>query len=131
MRWNVPEAEREGLIADLVAENLLNEERYAVAFASDHFRFRNWGSRKIVAALKRKGVSERNIRKAISLIPAEDGMASARHVLEKYITRVSELSPAKKRARSIRYLLGKGFTSEEAWNAINQLFGGDDTRVAG
>ncbi|MBQ1696738.1 MAG: RecX family transcriptional regulator [Bacteroidales bacterium] len=40
----------------LVANNYVDNERYADSFAADKFRFAKWGARKIAAALKQKHI---------------------------------------------------------------------------
>ena len=52
----VPTDEVEALMARLETEGYLNEERYALAFVRDKFRFDHWGRVKIAAALRQKGI---------------------------------------------------------------------------
>jgi len=47
--------EVEEIMSDLIAENFLNEERFAVQFAGGHFRIKGWGKVKIQHALQQKG----------------------------------------------------------------------------
>ena len=44
--------EVEEIMSDLIAENFLNEERFAVQFAGGHFRIKGWGKVKIQHALQ-------------------------------------------------------------------------------
>ncbi|MBN9349953.1 MAG: RecX family transcriptional regulator [Chitinophagaceae bacterium] len=60
--------EREEIISHLIANNFLNEERFAIHFARGKFRLKTWGKLKIEMELKRKGVSGYCIRKALSQI---------------------------------------------------------------
>src|ERR1700744_6284152 len=48
----------EELMATLVEENYLNEERFAVQFAGGRFRIKHWGKVKIKFELKKKQVSD-------------------------------------------------------------------------
>src|SRR6187401_2447386 len=57
--------EVELLLSQLVEENYLNEERYAIAFAGGKFRIKQWGRVKIKYELKQKQVSEYSIKKAL------------------------------------------------------------------
>jgi len=45
----------EEILSDLISENFLNEERFALQFAGGHFRIKGWGKVKINHALKQKG----------------------------------------------------------------------------
>jgi regulatory protein len=58
-------------ISSLIAEDYLNEERYAQSFARGHFRTKHWGKVKIVYELKQKGVSAYFIQRALNEI--DDG----------------------------------------------------------
>jgi regulatory protein len=46
--------EVEEIMSDLIAENFLNEERFATQFAGGHFRIKGWGRVKIQHALQQK-----------------------------------------------------------------------------
>ena len=58
----------EEILSDLISENFLNEERFAMQFAGGHFRIKGWGKIKINHALKQKRVSAYNIKKALQSI---------------------------------------------------------------
>ena len=60
------------IIASLIEENYLNEERFAIAFAGGRFRVKQWGRVKIKYELKQKQVSEYSIKKAIKQIDEEE-----------------------------------------------------------
>src|SRR4249919_2672470 len=60
--------EVEPLLTQLIEENFLNEERFAIAYAGGKFRIKNWGKEKIKYALKQNKVSEYCIHKALAAI---------------------------------------------------------------
>jgi regulatory protein len=60
--------EVEEIMSDLIAENFLNEERFAVQFAGGHFRIKGWGRIKIQHALQQKRVSKYNIKIGLKAI---------------------------------------------------------------
>ena len=60
--------EVEEIMSDLIAENFLNEERFAVQFAGGHFRIKGWGRVKIQHALQQKRVSKYNIKIGLKAI---------------------------------------------------------------
>ena len=55
--------EHDAIIATLIEEDYLNEERFAIAFAGGKFRVKQWGRVKIKYELKQKQVSEYSIKK--------------------------------------------------------------------
>src|SRR5436190_15104498 len=59
------EKNHDEIIAALIQENYLNEERFALAFAGGKFRISQWGREKIKQALKQRQVSDYCIRKAL------------------------------------------------------------------
>lgn len=61
----LPEAQAE-LVADLMANGFLNEERFARAFARGKFRMKGWGPRKIAQGLQAKRVSSACINLGLS-----------------------------------------------------------------
>ncbi len=66
--YGMSKDEVEEILSDLISENFLNEERFAVQFAGGHFRIKGWGKVKITHALKQKRVSAYNIKKAMQSI---------------------------------------------------------------
>jgi len=67
--------EVEEILSDLITENFLNEERFAISFAGGHFRIKGWGKLKINHALYQKRVSAYNIKKALKSIDEDDYQA--------------------------------------------------------
>lgn len=110
--WGVPATERERLVSLLIQENLLNESRYASAFANDRFRFRQWGATKIRHALMRKGVSAPIIADALKRLPAVDQKETARELATKKMKALHRDHPMKQREKLFRYLFAKGFDAE-------------------
>jgi len=62
----------EDIMATLIDEGFLNEERYARSYASGKFRLNKWGRVKIRLHLKQKGVSEYCIDKGLEEIREEE-----------------------------------------------------------
>jgi len=54
----IREADQGTLIATLIEENYLNEERFAIAFAGGKFRIKEWGKNKIRYELRQRQVSD-------------------------------------------------------------------------
>ena len=60
--------DQDQMIATMIEEGYLNEERFAIAFASGRFKIKHWGRVKIKYELKQKQVSEYCIKKALKQI---------------------------------------------------------------
>ncbi len=113
VQWGLFSGDREKIISILIEEDLLNETRYAEAFANDKFRFNKWGIMKIEQALKAKGVSERNIRDALKRIDPRAYEETVREIAQKRLDREAGkgLQNWQKEQKVMRYLLSRGFDS--------------------
>src|SRR4249919_3131506 len=60
------------LISQLIEEDYLNEERFALQYTSGKFRIKQWGKVKIKYQLKQKNVSDYCIKKALLSINKAD-----------------------------------------------------------
>lgn len=113
----------EQLLTQLIDEDYLNEERFAVQFAGGKFRMKQWGRVKIKYELKQKGVSEYCIKKALKEID-EDVYVKTLHKLceEKLKTLRSETNQFIRKRKLQDYLLQKGYES----SCIQQVFRNED-----
>jgi regulatory protein len=120
--WIIPYTEREGLIVDLIQANLLNEARYASAFAHDKFNFNQWGIKKIEHQLKTKGVSARNIEDALRNIAQDEIAETVKKLILKKLSQLKGGTEANKKMKVLRYAASKGFDQDDIWAAINLIF---------
>jgi len=101
------------IIATLIEENYLNEERFATAFVRGKFRMKQWGRVKIKYELKQKQVSEYNIKKALKEI---DDTTYSDTLKKLYEERWESLKGEKNRfikmTKTRDYLLQKGYEME-------------------
>ncbi len=101
--------EHDEIIATLIEENYLNEERFAIAYAGGRFRIKQWGRVKIKYELKQKQVSEYCIKKALKQIEEEDYLKTVQKLAnQKYASLKSEQHLIRKK-KTMDYLLAKGF----------------------
>ncbi len=97
------------IIASLISEGYLNEERFARAFAGGKFRVNGWGRVKIKYALKQKQVSDYCIRKALTEIEEQDYFDKLqRYAAEKYAALKGEQHLVR-RKKTADYLVQRGF----------------------
>src|SRR5450432_883538 len=104
--------EQDEIIATLIEENYLNEERFAVAFASGRFRIKQWGRVKIKYELKQKQVSDYSIKKALKQIDEKEYLKVLNKLAkEKYASLKNEQHLIRKK-KTMDFLVGKGFEGE-------------------
>ncbi len=102
--------EVEELLAQLIEENFLNEERYAIAFAGGHFRTKQWGRVKIKFALSQKKLSAYCIKKALAQIDEIDYEKCLKKLANaKIATLKKEKNIFVKKNKLQNYLLQKGY----------------------
>lgn len=106
------------IIAILIEENYLNEERFATTFAGGKWRIKQWGRVKIKYELKQKQVSDYSIKKALKQIDEEEYLAVlSKLAKEKYAALKSEQYIVREK-KTMNYLTSRGFEIE----LINKLF---------
>lgn len=113
--------EQDEIIAALIEEKYLDEERFAIAFAGGRFRLKQWGRVKIKYELKQKQVSEYSIKKALKLIDEADYLKVLQKLAtEKYAVLKDEQYLLRKK-KTMDYLLGKGFEMELVRGMIEKV----------
>lgn len=106
------------IIASLIEENYLNEERFAIAYVGGKFRAKQWGRVKIKYELKQKQVSDYCIKKAMKQIDEEEYLSVLNKLAkEKYAALKSEQYLVRKK-KTMDYLLAKGFESDLVRKAV-------------
>ena len=110
----------EQLISQLIEENYLNEERFAIQYAGGKFRMNQWGRIKIKYALKQKQVSDYCIKKALKEINESDYKKTLQKLAEKKLKMLkTETNIFIKKKRLQDYLLQKGYESELVREVVN------------
>ncbi len=108
------------IMAALIEENYLNEERFAIAFAGGKFRVKQWGRVKIKYELKQKQVSEYSIKKAMKQIDEEEYLSVLNKLAkEKYAALKSEQYLVRKK-KTMVYLQAKGFEADLVRKAVEK-----------
>ncbi len=115
--------EVEQCISQLISENYLNEQRFAIAFAGGKFRMKEWGRIKIKLALKQKKVSDYCIRKALEEISTRDYKKTLNKILSSKSKEVKEQNPIKKKYKVAQYAISRGFEPELVWGEMADLYG--------
>lgn len=116
--WGLHKNEVEQVIASMIEEGCLNEERFAIAFAGGKFRIKQWGRIKIKLALKQKKVSDYCIRKALAQINDAEYEKALLKVLGGYGKKFAERNPLKRNYRLAQYAMSRGFEPELVWGVL-------------
>ena len=101
------------MISQLIDEDYLNEERFALQYTSGKFRIKQWGKVKIKYNLKQKNVSDYCIKKALLSIDKSDYKKVLYKLADaKLATLKSEKNIFTKKRKLQDHLLQKGFESD-------------------
>ena len=97
---------------------LLDDEKFAAAFVKDYIKLKPSGKPKVLAELRRKGISQNIAETAVSEHFPEDGSYDlARHAAEKKLRAVSYKPIEKQKNALTSYLQRQGFS----WDIIKQI----------
>jgi regulatory protein len=120
--WGMDLEQSNNLIADLISNNFLNEERFADAYTSGKFRMKKWGKKKIKLNLKQKKVSDYSIKKALNNIDEEEYLETLNLLVCKKHNDIRKGNKWDKRKKTISYLIGRGFEADLINESLNKNF---------
>jgi regulatory protein len=116
-QWGVLESDQEKIIRCLVEEKYLNEQRFAIAYAKDKFRYNKWGKIRIRLELNQKRISKELIEEAIETIDPEEYAATIIRLASEKEKKLTYRNEYERKGKLYRFLTGKGFEME----AISKL----------
>lgn len=111
--WGFYQDERNQLIADLISNRFIDEERFASAYVSGKFRIKKWGRIKIRTSLLQKHISKFSIEKALNEIDRDEYYQT---LLGLAVKKKKDLSKEKdswsKKVKLMRFLQSKGYEND-------------------
>lgn len=119
--WGIYGIDAQEILLQLIEQNYLNEERFAIAFAGGKFRVKQWGRVKIKQELKMHKVSDYCINKALNEIDDDSYIVTLQDEIDKKWQQTKDANVMSKRAKVARYLIGRGFEQELIWNELKRL----------
>jgi len=108
------------ILHELMAQNYLNEERFARAFAGGKFRVKKWGRLKIRQEMKLRGIPADLIQKGLSEIDGDDYEATLQDLLVKK-ARTLRGEPTAIKQKLVRFALSRGFESDIVWELLKTI----------
>lgn len=121
--WGIYGIDAQEILLQLIEQNYLNEERFAIAFAGGKFRVKQWGRVKIKLELKQHKVSDYCINKALSEIDDDAYMKMLEEELIQKWNKTKDANILSKRAKVARYLLSRGFEQDLIWDMLKNKNG--------
>ena len=117
----IRKTDHDEILANLIEENYLNEERFAIQFAGGRYRIKNWGRKKIMYALREKQVNDYCIKKALQQIDETEYEEKITDLARKRYDSLKAEQHLVRKKKTIDYLLLKGYEHPLVTQAVNKL----------
>ena len=121
-RWNIDETAQNRVIARLVKERYIDDERFARAFVKDKIRYNKWGRRKVQQALWMKRIDDEIQQRVLDEIDDKEYLDVLRPLLKQKRKSIKADSDYELNQKLVRFALGRGFT----FDLIRQCLDVDD-----
>ena len=123
--WELEPDEIEELVAEMVTQKFVDEERYARSYVRGKYAARRWGRRLLMQGLREQKLSDYCIRAGMSEIDPDVYWENLLGLAAKKARAVAgESHPMKRKAKILAYLASKGYESDLARDATEQALAG-------
>ncbi|MGB0850106.1 MAG: regulatory protein RecX [Bacteroidia bacterium] len=112
----------EEIIYELIQQDFLNEERFALAFVRGKFLYKKWGKTKIVRELKFRRISDYCIKKGLKEIDADKYEEVLLSILQKKVDSLKSIKGYQKNYKAAQFAMGKGYESDLIWTLLKSNF---------
>lgn len=119
--WGANNSQIKNIVAYLLAEKYIDQQRFASAYTRDKLRFNHWGKVKIGFMLRSKGIDNETITVVLKNIDTEEYQRILYNLLKTKIKNIKAVSDYEKRGKLMRFLQGKGFEFAEIECAISAI----------
>ena len=109
-KWELSEAVQAKVMARLVKERYVDDERYARAFVKDKIRYNKWGRRKVQQALWMKRIDNDIQQMVLDEISDEEYLKVLKPLLKQKSKSIKAESDYERNRKLVRFALGRGFT---------------------
>ena len=109
-RWEIDETVQNRIIARLVKERYIDDERYARAFVKDKIRYNKWGRRKVQQALWQKRIDDDIQRRVLDEIEEKEYLDVLRPLLKQKRKTIKAQSDYELNQKLMRFALSRGFS---------------------
>ena len=124
-RWELDETAQNRIIARLVKERYIDDERYARAFIKDKIRYNKWGRRKVQQALWLKHIDADIQQRVLDEIDEKEYLDVLRPLLKQKRKSIKAESDYELNQKLVRFALGRGF----GFDIIRQCLKVDDIDI--
>ena len=108
-RWEIDAATQDSIIARLVKERYIDNERYARAFVKDKIRYNKWGRRKVQQALWTKRISDDIQQRVLDEIDEKEYLDVLVPLLKQKRKTIKANNDYELNQKLVRFALSRGF----------------------
>ena len=109
-RWELPDDAQARVMARLIKERYVDDERYAQAFVNDKIRYNKWGRRKVEQALWQKHIDEDIRQRVLGSVPDEEYLSVLKPLLKQKRKTTKADSDYALNQKLLRFAMARGFT---------------------
>ena len=109
-KWELPAEVQARVMARLVKDRYIDDERYAQAYVKDKIRYNKWGRRKVQQGLWTKRIDEDIQQRVLDEVDDEEYLAVLRPLLKQKQKSIKAGSDYERNQKLVRFALGRGFT---------------------
>ena len=111
----------DAIMAQLIEDNFLNEERFAIAYARGKFRMKSWGKIRIKQELKMRHIPEYSIQQAMKAVDTEGGyLETLERILRQKASEYAD-DDYQKTTKLYAFALRRGFESEFIGDTLKRM----------
>lgn len=111
-QWGVSQEEQAQVMARLVSERYVDDERFARAFVSDKIRYNKWGRRKVEQALWLKRIDKAIASQVLDEVDDAEYVSVLRPLLKQKRRSIKAASEYELTMKLIKFALSRGFTMD-------------------
>lgn len=111
-QWGVSQEEQAQVMARLVSERYVDDERFARVFVSDKIRYNKWGRRKVEQALWLKRIDKAIASQVLDEVDDAEYVSVLRPLLKQKRRSTKAASEYELTMKLIKFALSRGFTMD-------------------
>ena len=124
-RWEMAPEVQERVIARLIKERFIDDERYARAFVKDKIRYNKWGRRKVQQGLWMKRINDDIQQRVLNEVDDKEYLAVLKPLLKQKAKSIKAESDYERNQKLVRFAFGRGFT----YDIIRQCLDVDEDMI--
>lgn len=125
--WGVPEGDRAGVLARLVKDGFINDNRFAAAYVREKSGLSGWGVHKIRTGLRGKGIPKDIIEQAIaSEYRQEDAVSRLEDIITKKMKCIKGGTKYEIKGKLFRFALSRGYEYDAVADVVERIVGASD-----